>query len=46
MKDERKDVEINKSKNKLTNNKTSFFENSSRQSGVRKYYKQKNMENH
>ena len=45
-KDERKVMETNKSKNELTNNKTSFFENTYRRTGVRKYYKQKNMENH
>ena len=39
-------METNKSKNELTNNKTSFFENTYRRTGVRKYYKQKNMENH
>jgi hypothetical protein len=45
-KDVTKGMETNKSIKNLTNNKTSFFENTYRRTGVRKYYKQKNMENH
>ena len=45
-KDESKGIEKKNSYNKLTNNKTIFFENTYRPTGIRKYYKQKNMENH
>ncbi len=45
-KDESKGIEKKNSYNKLTNNKTIFFENTYRPIGIRKYYKQKNMENH
>ena len=45
-KNEAKGMKTNKSIKNLTNNKTSFFENTYRRTGVRKYYKQKNMENY
>ena len=47
-KERRKGMEKNKSYNKITNsNNTTFSEHTyNRRTGVRKYYKQKNMENH
>jgi hypothetical protein len=47
-KERRKGMEKNKSYNKITNNNnTTFSEHTyNRKTGVRKYYKQKNMENH
>jgi len=47
-KERRKGMEKNKSYNKITNNNnTTFSEHTyDRRTGVRKYYKQKNMENH
>ena len=47
-KEMRKPMEKNKSYNKLTNSKISFSESTynNRKCGVRKFYKQKNLENH
>ena len=46
-KEMRKGMEKTKSYNKLTNNKISFSESTfNRKTGVRKFYKQKNLENH